>query len=314
MNLLITGADGFVGRTLVKMLLGDKSLEFSRLLLLDQNFKTRYTDARVQVLEGDFFAPDILETALNRPINTVFHLASIPGGAAEDDFKLGKRVNLDGTIALFEALSQQDRPPVVVFTSTIAVYGSPLPVLVNAHTLPNPNISYATQKLIGELLLADYTRRGFLDGRILRLPGIVARPLGPSGMISAFMSDILHQLKAGNPYVCPVSAQAAMWWMSAKCCGQNLIHAATMSSTLLPANRTVQLPALRATMGQIVAGLAALYGEDRHDLVRYQPNPQIEAGFGQFPPMDNRIAQALGFQHDGSVESLITNALESHQA
>ena len=308
MNIVITGADGFVGYTLVRMLLEENPLEVSRLTLLDQHFKTGSDDPRVRTLEGNFFDAKVLEQALQSPVDTVFHLASIPGGAAERDFDLGRRVNLGGTEILFEALRNQAKPPVVVFASTIAVYGSLLPALVDAHTPPNPNLSYGTQKLIGELLLLDYSRRGFVDGRGLRLPGIVARPSGPSGLISAFMSDVLHKLKAGEPYTAPVSPQAVMWWMSARCCAQNLIHAAAMQVTEA-AQRVTLLPALRATMQEVVEGLASLYGADRLELIRYEPNEGVEAGFGRFPPMDSMVAEALGFKSDGSVEQLIRNAL-----
>ena len=193
-------------------------------------------------------------------------------------------------------------------------------------------LSYGTQKLIGELVLENFSRRGFLDGRAVRLPGIVARPLEPSGLISAFMSDVMRRLSAGEPFTCPVSSEAVMWWMSAQCCAQNLIHAATMPAgasygqeATMPAgasygqeatmpiqrgsSRVTLLPALRATMHEIVAGIAGLYGSDRLELIRYELNEQVEAGFGRFPPMDSSAAEALGFHHDGSVIALINNAL-----
>jgi len=227
-NLIVTGADGFIGRTLVKRLLGNPQFDGATFHLLDKQFKTSFTDPRVNTYEGDFFDAKILSEALKEPADIVFHLASIPGGAAERDYELGKVVNLDGTLSLFEALRKQQNVPIVVFASTIAVYGSPLPSLVDGHTPAKPNMSYGTQKLIGELLVGDYSRRGFLDGRAVRLPGIVARPLEPSGLISAFMSDILRKVSAGEPYTCPVSPQAVMWWMSAQCCADNLLHAASV--------------------------------------------------------------------------------------
>jgi D-erythronate 2-dehydrogenase len=310
MNILITGADGFVGRTLVKRLLESTAINVSSLHLLDKQFKTTFDDARVKTYEGDFFDAEILRAALEQPTDIVFHLASIPGGAAERNYELGKRVNLEGTLELFEALRRQSKTPIVVFASTIAVYGSPLPDFVDANTPTKPNISYGTQKLIGELLLSDYSRRGFLDGRALRLPGIVARPQRPSGLISAFMSDILRKLSVGESYTCPVSPEAVMWWMSARCCADNFIHAATLSADVLNSSRVVLLPALRATMRDVVAGLAERFGENRLDLVRYEPNENVEAGFGRFPPMDASVAEALGFRHDGSVIALIKNALK----
>ena len=306
MNIVVTGADGFVGRTLVKMLLESKSLGVSSLKLLDQQFKTAYTDARVETLTGDFWT----SKALEQPLDLVFHLASIPGGASERDYDLGRRVNLEGTIAFFEALRAQSKPPVVVFASTIAVYGSPLPALVNASTPVKPNSSYGTQKLIAELLLEDFTRRGFVDARIVRLPGIVARPLEVSGLVSAFMSDVMRRLAAGEAFTSPVSPEALMWWMSAQCCAQNLIHAASIPSAQFTSSRVTLLPALYATMQDIVSGIAEIFGADRLELIRFDPDVQVEAGFGRFPPMDSSVAEALGFAHDGSVLALIKNALK----
>jgi nucleoside-diphosphate-sugar epimerase len=125
-------------------------------------------------------------------------------------------------------------------------------------------------------------------------------------MISAFMSDILRRLAAGESYSCPVSPGAVMWWMSARCCALNLIHAATMPAST---QRILQLPALRASMDEVVSGLAELYGEDRHRLVQYQPDEAVEAGFGRFPPLDTTLAESLGFVHDGSVKQMIKNSL-----
>src|SRR5690606_4018669 len=145
--------------------------------------------------------------------------AAVPGGAAEADYALGRRVNLETTLGLFETLACQGRrPPTVVYSSTIAVYGSELPDRVTPETPLNPPLTYGAHKLACEVLLADFSRRGLLDGRSVRLPGIVARPRAPSGLASAFMSDILHALAAGDRFTCPVSAQATAWWMSARRC------------------------------------------------------------------------------------------------
>jgi nucleoside-diphosphate-sugar epimerase len=243
-------------------------------------------------------------------VDMVFHLASIPGGVAERDYDLGNRVNLEGTITLFEKLRQQNKAPVVVFASTIAVYGSPLPAVVDGSTPSQPNSSYGTQKLIGELMLTDFSRRGFLDARVVRLPGIVARPLEPSGLVSAFMSDVIRRLSAGEAFTSPVSSEAIMWWMSARCCAKNLIQAATLPVSSFTASRVNLLPALHATMGEIVAGIAELYGSDRLELIRYEAVESIEAGFGRFPPMDSSVPESLGFHHDGTIKTLIQNALE----
>lgn len=306
MNIWITGAAGFVGSVLVRYLLEERPVDFAHLVLLDKRFPQSHTDPRVRMLEGDFYDPAVLEAAAAHPPDWVFHLASVPGALAERDFLLGQRVNLEGTLALLEAL--RARSPVVVFASSVAVYGAPLPPLVDDQTPAHPSSSYGTQKLIGELLLQDYTRRGYLDGRALRLPGIVARPPGPSGLASAFMSELLHHLKAGTPYTLPVSPQARMWWMSARCCAENLLHAAQIP--LAPQEpRVFLLPALWASVEEVVAEGARLFGSDREEAIRYRPDPDLEARFGRYPPLRAERALALGFRHDGSLAQMIAQAV-----
>ena len=312
MNILITGADGFIGRTLVQRLRADGSAfatPLSQLVLVDQQFSHPINDVRVRCHFGSFGDAALLRTALTDAVDIVFHLASIPGGAAEQNYELGQQVNLYDTLTLFDHLRKQTRPPVVVFASTIAVYGSPLPARVDTATPTKPTLSYGAQKLMGEIALQDLGRRGEIDGRALRLPGIVARPLQPSGLISAFMSDIIRLLAAGQPFICPVSPNAVAWWMSAQCCVDNLIHAANLPAERLGSQRVWQLPALRFTIGQLVQTLSELFGEDRLSLVRYQPNETVEAGFGRFPPLDASASQALGFSDDGDIAQLVRNAL-----
>jgi nucleoside-diphosphate-sugar epimerase len=279
------------------------------LLLLDQSFASEPTDARVQQHRGDIADPALLRQALAGGVHCVFHLASVPGGLAERDHALGLRVNLGATQELFAQLCAQVQPAVVVFASSIAVYGKPLPATMDESTAPNPQLSYGTQKVMGELLLRDFTRRGGIDGRALRLPGVVARPRGPSCLMTAYMSDIQHALAAGEPYTCPVSAHAVSWWMSVACCVDNLLHAACLPAARLDAQRTWLLPVLRCTMAELVDALARRYGDDRRGLVRYQPDAALEAAFGCYPPLATPTAQALGFRHDGSLEALLDKTL-----
>ena len=253
--------------------------------------------------------------------DVVFHLASMPGGAAERDPGMGMAVNLHGTTRLFEQLALQASTPVVVFTSTVAVYGGSLPAVVDDTTPLKPMTSYATHKLMTEYLLADLSRRGKLDGRTVRLPGIVARPPQAGGHVSAFMSDIIHRLAAGEAYTCPVSAAATCWWMSVGCCVDNLLHAArvtpaqiaalaTQTATCSPtAARTWQLPVLRFSIGELVRTLAGLYGADRSQLVTYAPIDAVQAQFGSLPLLATATARALGMRDDGDIESLVRRAL-----
>jgi D-erythronate 2-dehydrogenase len=205
-------------------------------------------------------------------------------------------------------MRQFAQPSRLVFTSTIAVYGSPLPDFINDATPLRPHLSYGAQKLATEVLLQDYSRRGWIDGRIVRLPGIVARPPQPNGLLSAFMSDIFWKLEAGEPFTCPVSEQAVAWFMSVGCCVDNLIHAACMDEAVVKPRRDFTLPVLRLSMKELIAGLADRYGADRLQLVTFEPNAELEAGFATQPPMDASAALAVGYQHDTDIQSLIEAA------
>lgn len=319
MKVLVTGGNGFVGRTLVERLLNDPSAlpggaALTQLTVADMSGAGLPQDPRLQIVEGSIADNEVLDAALAAEPDLVFHLASIPGGAAERNYELGLQVNLQATLSLLEKLRLQGekrgKQPLLVFTSTIAVYGSPMPELVDDSSALCPQLSYGAHKLIGEVLIKDYSRRGWLDGRIVRLPGIVARPPQPSGLLSAFMSDVFWKLAAGEPFVCPVSERAVAWWMSVGCCVDNLLHAAHLAPEQVASRRDYTLPVLRLTMAELIDGLAQCYGEDRRALVEFQPNAELEAGFGAYPPLDASAAEAIGFRHDGSIGTLIRNAMQ----
>lgn len=309
MHILITGANGFVGATLARRLRTDASAigAWSRLTLLDLSFSDVQTDdPRVRQLSGSLHDPGLIAQALELPVDVVFHLASVPGGLAERDYTLGRQGNLDATQALLEALQSQDKPARVVFASTIAVYGSPLPDVVNDATALRPQLSYATQKLIGELLIDDFSRRGSIDGISLRLPGIVARPPQPSGLLSAFMSDVFWKLQAGAPFECPVSPGSTAWWMSVARCVDNLVHAATLPAQALRARRVFAMPVLRLSMEEVIGGLQQRYGKGQ---VTFAPNEALEANFGRYPALHSEAALAIGLRHDGDLTQLIERTL-----
>lgn len=314
MNILITGANGFVGRHLVRRLLrtgrigGDRT-PFSRLTLVDLGADDSIDDARVRFVNGSIADDAVLRAAFSERVDHVFHLASVPGGAAEKSFALGLDVNLRATLAMLELLRGQPAPPArFTFASTIAVYGSPMPAVVDDTTPMRPGLSYGAHKLVDEILIKDYSRRGWIDGRIVRLPGIVARPAEPSGLLSAFMSDIFWKLRAGEPFTCPVSADAVAWWMSVGCCVDNLLHAAGLGAREVEARRDWTLPVLRLRIAELVDALARRYGDDRRGLVSYAPDDTLEQAFGRYPPLDATAAEAIGFRHDGDVDRLVVNA------
>lgn len=314
MNVLITGATGFVGRHLVQRLLrdgrvGDGAEPIASLILVDLGEAPAIDDPRVRFVGGSIADEAVLREAFAASVDYVFHLASIPGGAAERNFELGLDVNLRATLNMLEILRVQDRVARFVFASTIAVYGPNLPALVDDATPMRPGLSYGAHKLAAEVLIQDYSRRGWIDGRILRLPGIVARPPEPSGLLSAFMSDIFWKLSAGEAFECPVSPDAVAWWMSVSCCVDNFVHVAGLAPEQVAARRDYTLPVLRLRISELVDALAARFGEDRRALVSYSPNAQLEAAFGRYPPLDAAAAEAIGLHHDGDIDILITNAI-----
>lgn len=310
MRVMVTGAGGFLGRLLVQQLLERGKLRdqpLGALVLLDQRLDGFPTDRRLRLLCGSVTDPALLRRALADGMDVVFHLVSIPGGAAEQQYTLGYQVNLLASLELLEQLRHGSRPPVMVYASSVAVYGSGLPARMSEQVPPAPELAYGAHKLMVETQLRDLTRRGEIDGRALRLPGIVARPREPNGLRSAFMSDLMHAVAVGEAYCCPVSPQATAWWMSARCCVANLLHAAEREAD---ADRCIfQLPVLQLAVGRVVDALVATFGEERRGLISYQPDAELEALFGRYPPLRTPQSLAAGFRHDGSAEALVRNAL-----
>lgn len=310
MRVLVTGAGGFIGRVLVARLLdaGLGGRRVDRLVALDLSLDDLRDDARLRSVTGSIADAGVLEQALREPVDVVFHLASVPGGAAEAAPDLARHVNLDATARLLALLRGQGGCPRLVFTSTVAVYGDPLPVVVDEQTPPRPALSYGAQKLAAEVLVADAARRGWVDACSLRLPGVVARPGDGTGLVSAFMSRLFWRLAAGDPIVLPVRADGTAWWISVGACADNLLHAATIDTGRLDARRVVQMPALHLSMAAVVDALVRRHGETRRVLVRYEPQQQVQRLFATFPPLHTPHAETLGFCHDGTVDVLVRRA------
>ncbi|TLP73687.1 NAD-dependent epimerase/dehydratase family protein [Pseudomonas nitroreducens] len=311
MRVMVSGANGFVGRLLVQRLLEAGELRGKRieaLLLLDQKLEGLPDDSRLRRHYGSVTDPALLRRVLADGVDVVFHLVSVPGGAAEAQYELGYQVNLQASLELLHQLRNPARPPVLVYASSVAVYGGELPARMDEEQPASPQLSYAAHKRMVEIALQDLSRRGEVDGRALRLPGIVARPREPNGLRSAFMSDLLHACAAGDTYTCPVSPQASAWWMSARCCVDNLLHAAELREP--GSQRVWQLPVLQLSIAQVLAGLAACFGEPHCERIAFEPDPQLEALFGAYPPLRTPQARELGFCHDGTVAGLLRNALD----
>jgi nucleoside-diphosphate-sugar epimerase len=311
-RVLVTGAGGFIGRVLVRRLLQDglDGQAVDHVVAADLAPEGLPDDPRLQPVAGSIADAAFLQRTLAEPVDAVFHLASVPGGAAEKDPVLGRRVNLDATLHLLDLLRTHGNAPTLVFASTVAVYGEPLPVTVDEDTPSAPAMSYGAHKLAAEILIADAARRGWARACSLRLPGVIARPGDGAGLISAFMSQLIWKLRAGEPIVLPVSTDGTAWWISVAACVDNLLHAAAVDTAGLGARRVVQMPALRLSMGEVVDAMARAHGEDRKQMVRFEPQPMVQRLFASYPPLATPRAEALGFRHDGSADSLVRRAVE----
>lgn len=302
--IVITGAGGFVGRRIVARLVE----RGERVIAMDTQEGGIPDGARV--VAGDLADPAVRAQALKEGVSAVIHLATVPGGAAEADPVASRRINLDAMYDLLLETAAAGHRPRFVFASSIAVFGDPMPDHVDDLTPLSPKMIYGAHKAMMEQAVAMFSNRGLIDGVSVRLPGILARPKGPSGMKSAFMSNLFHALKAGEEFICPVSAQGTIWAQSVERCADNFLHALSLDTALLPPTRAVTLPALRVTMGDLAASIARQCGVSP-DRVRYEPDAALEAAFAAQPPLATPAAEKAGFAHDGDIDSLVKSALAS---
>jgi nucleoside-diphosphate-sugar epimerase len=315
-RVVITGAGGFVGQGLAGYLSSCPDAlgkPIAKLVLADRIATETANSASAEWQCGDLSDSTYVDSLLAEPADCLFHLASVPGATAERQNALGWSVNLMTPLKLAERLASQGRAtghtPRVVFASSIAVYGPLGPGPVSDDHTPRPAISYGAHKLMTEILLGDLSRRGEIDARSLRLPGIVARPLSESGHGSAFMSHLFHRAVAGEAFVCPVSRAATAWWMSLSCCVANLVHAAKLSPDCLPVSRSFQLPAVHATIGDIVGALSRHLGAASVGKFCFEPDETIENLFGRFPRLAASNALSVGFESDGDADTIVANVL-----
>ncbi|HWI28149.1 MAG TPA: D-erythronate dehydrogenase [Stellaceae bacterium] len=315
MHVLIFGAAGMVGRKLTEHLAHSGRLggrEVTALTLLDAvpaekpaGFSGKLATASLDIAE-----PGAAARALAARPDVVFHLAAIVSGEAEADFDKGYRINLDGTRHILEAIRQEGiKSPYrarLVFASSIAVFGAPFPERIGDEFFNTPLTSYGTQKAMSELLLGDYSRRGFLDGIAIRLPTICIRPGKPNKAASGFFSNILREPLAGQEAVLPVPDTVRHWHASPRAAVGFLTHAATMDLAAMGARRALTMPGLSATVAEQIEALRRAAGEKAVRLIRREPDPVIAKIVEGWPRnFDARRAVQLGFRPDASFDEIV---------
>jgi len=319
MKVVITGGAGFIGRQLAERLLRGNALAgpdgapavVDRLVLLDNVAPAPTGDARVETVVGDIADRALVAKAIGPDAGAVFHLAAVVSGQAEADFDLGMRVNLEGTFAVLEACRAMPRPTRLVFTSSIAVFGGEVPPVIGDATPLTPQTSYGTQKAMGELLVADYSRKGFVDGRSVRLPTIVVRPGKPNKAASTFASSILREPLAGAEAICPVAPEARMWILSPRRAVDSLLHAYALPPEAWGPGRAVSLPGIEVAIGEMVEALGRVAGPGPVKRIKWEADPvirRIVAGWAyRFSP---DRALRMGFSPDESIDAIIRAHIE----
>jgi D-erythronate 2-dehydrogenase len=310
MRVLLTGGGGFIGARLARALLERGELggqAISKLTLFDSAFPAPAPrDSRVEVTQGDISEAATLAAAASRDTRAVFHLAAVVSGAAEADFDLGMRVNLEGTRALLERLRHCAEPPRLVFASSVAAFGGELPAELDDSTTPLPQTSYGTQKVVGEYLVADYSRKGYIDGRSLRLPTIVVRAGRPNAAASSFASSIIREPLNGEVCECPVDADTGVWLLSPRRVVEAFIHAYELPGEAWGTKRVVNLPGITATVREMLEALERVAGAKVAQRVAFKPDARIQAIVRTWPVrFRTPRAVQMGFHADRDIESVI---------
>ncbi|WP_460955454.1 D-erythronate dehydrogenase [Spirosoma litoris] len=314
MQLIITGGAGFLGQRLAKALL-NSSLAFDELVLVDLILpQNPGNDDRISCLQMDLSEEGAAQKLVTADTEIVFHLAAVVSSHAEKDFDLGWKVNLDCTQKLLEACRHQ-RPGIrFVFASSLAVYGGPLPEIVNDMTVVTPRSSYGSQKAMGELLVNEYTRKNFIDGRVLRLPTICVRPGKPNLAASSFVSSIIREPINGEEAICPVSPELALWLSSPDTIIQNIVKGALLDSAIFGGWATVNLPGISVTVEQMLDSLERITNKETRDRVQFRPDPAINAIVSSWPGLlDNTRALHCGFSVDNDFDQFITQFIAQNK-
>lgn len=323
MKVVITGAAGFLGQKLIARIFADPALPspegvraVTELCLFDVvepavPTLTRANAPSVSTQVGDITQAEDLTRLLGSQADVIVHLAAVVSSAAEADLDLGLRVNLDGTRALLEACRRLEQPPMVVFASSVAVYGGELPAVVTDATALTPQSSYGAQKVIGEQLINDFSRRGLIDGRVLRLPTIAVRPGRPNAAASSFASSIIREPLQGETAELPVAETLAVNLLSPRAVIANMVHALGIPAADFGASRSVMLPGCCVQVSEMLAALERAGGPEARARVKPQPDAGVAAIVGGWPArFDTAKADALGFRADHDIDAIIAAFME----
>jgi D-erythronate 2-dehydrogenase len=318
MHVLITGAAGMIGRKLTARLVSDgalngRAIEWLTLLDLITPPRPKEFSGRLETIGVDIAEPKVAAVAIAGRPDVIFHLAAVVSGEAEQDYDKGVRVNFDGSRALFDAIraAGDGYCPRVVFSSSIAVYGAPFPAAINDDFALTPLTSYGAQKAMTELLLADCTRRGFLDGVGIRLPSIVVRPGSPNKAASGFFSSIIREPLAGEDAVLPVDENVLHWHASPRAAVGFLVHAAGLARNKLGPRINLAMPGVCCTVAEQIAALKRVAGDKVVARISRKLDPQIMRIVAGWPSrFDPRRALALGFRGESSFDEIIRVHIE----
>lgn len=319
MQVLITGGAGLLGARLARQLLkrgtltgaDGKQQTITRITLLDVVPAKGFDDPRINVVTGDIADEKVINANLTPEIQSVFHLAAIVSGQAEADFELGMRINFDATRLILERARKNGNKPRVVFTSSVAVFGGDLPAKVLDTQVLTPQSSYGAQKVMGELLVNDYSRKGYIDGRALRMPTVCVRPGAPNKAASSFASGIIREPLNGIEAVCPVAPETPMWLMSPRHAIDNLIHGHEVDGSRFGSSRALSLPGLSTTVKEMVAALERVAGSDVVKRIRWELDPAIVRIVNTWPGnFATARADAMGFQRDANFDDIVRAYIE----
>lgn len=315
MKILITGGAGFLGKKLVLALLeqgemaldGEAPSSITRITVHDRAHRVSFPDdPRLELLSGDIADPREAGLLMNERPDLIYHMAAVVSGEAEQNFDAGMGVNMLGTLFFLEAMRRAGHRPRVVFASSVAVYGSLMPETIKDDTLALPLSSYGTQKATGELLINDYSRKGFIDGRAIRLPTVVVREGGPNLATSTFASTIIREPLQGRQAVCPVSLDTRLWILSPQQAVSNLIHAGELSADQFGDPRILMLPGLSVSVGEMIGTLTDVAGPAAANLIDHRPDEMIQRIVGSWPTsFEPTRALAAGFTADESMRAIV---------